>query len=455
MTGTLSAGDCTAPGGVAFADYYQFTLAADGPVTLELDSRGAARPMVATLLRMNGEVIESRQTSASTRAILGGQLAAGTYVVVVSGNEAGRLGTYDLLSASTMPAAFGCSAVAHYSIGTTRSGTVEQVDCPRPDGSAHADYYQFVFPSAGSVAITVDPDAANLGVSLALFDVDGNAIDSVRIAFGAPQTVGGRLAAGRYIVMIGSHDPAHVVSYTLSSAPTLPPFAECVDFSPHTIGTSVTGALSQTDCLYRTKPADHYDFTLAEAGAVSVTLTPTGTEPLVIMLSRVGGGFVQAYQATRDAPASVGGSLIAGRYIVSVIGSAPGQAAGYSFTSTRTMPPPPPPVFGCATFAAYTLGTTVEESLAATDCTDTYGQPFDRYDFTLAAERTITFEMHAPSRFAPVLYLFDAAGAVIAEDPHAGGSPRSRITMTLQAGRYSIGAGMYGGGFAPYTLTTS
>lgn len=114
---------------------------------------------------------------------------------------------------------------------------------------------------------------------------------------------------------------------------------------------------------------------------------------------------------------------------------------------------PPAPFFGCTDAQSYSIGSTVNGTLTASDCATPQGRRFDRYDFTLTIAASVTIDL--VSSFDTYLYLFDADGQVIAQDDDGGVGYNSRLAIYLQAGTYSIGASSYGeGATGRYTLSS-
>lgn len=210
-----------------------------------------------------------------------------------------------------------------------------------------------------------------------------------------------------------------------------------------TIGESVSGSLSASDCLDPGDGAraDYYQFTLSARGPVSITVqSPSGT--LIVAILDLNENVYGFEFAAPGSSAVVGGELDAGRYVLVVAGTAEGQTATYSFTSSRTLPPPPPAFLGCATSQAYTVGATVAGTLATSDCVASNGKRLDRYDFTVSSSRSVTIDLES-SDFDTYLYLFDGTGVLLAENDDSSTGTNSTLTITLNAGSYSIGASTF------------
>jgi hypothetical protein len=354
----------------------------------------------------------------------------------------------------------GCDDGQSYAIGANLTGTLVAADCREPGGSAaFTDYYEVVLTTAGPVSITLEPTAGPGEIAAVLVRPDESQVDFGFAEVGGTTSVGGDLAAGTYYLFVTAEQSTQSIAYTLSSSRTLPPAFGCSTVMPYTIGATVAGALAQGDCEGEGNVfIDVYRFTQATSGPVSLSLEPAAGIFIaaVAILAGSNDEVVLARYALPGSPAIVGGTLPAGNYAVIVIPYLPQQTGGYTLTSSRTLPPPPPPFLGCMTGQPYTTGTAVTGGLAASDCLIDNGYYMDRLDITLSAGRTITIDL-ASTDFDTYLMLFDDEGRLIAANDDASGATLdSRLTVTLPAGTYSIGASSYFGYVTgPYTLSSS
>ena len=149
VDGELRAGDCFAPGDDALADYYQFTMRSAGPVSIAVTTPAISAPMVIAILDADQEIVDFDAFPAGTGGILGGELEAGDYIIVIAANEPGQIGAYSLSSSNTLPATFPCDRFIPLQIPSTVNGTIDATDCLDPVGSASADYYDFTLAAPG------------------------------------------------------------------------------------------------------------------------------------------------------------------------------------------------------------------------------------------------------------------------------------------------------------------
>lgn len=101
----------------------------------------------------------------------------------------------------------------------------------------------------------------------------------------------------------------------------------------------------------------------------------------------------------------------------------------------------------------YTLGTTVNGTLATTDCTFQDGTYVDYYAFALANPRQVTITLRS-TQIDAYLVLFSATSAVIEENDDGGGGSDAQIVRTLAPGTYYIAANSFALETGGYTLST-
>ncbi len=349
-----------------------------------------------------------------------------------------------------------CESGSTYSIGRTVNGLIDDADCLDPAGDAFADYYQFRVGAEGPVSVSVNTLESSTSLVIALIDEELNIIDFDEFSPGGSGLLAGELPAGDYYVVVAADQAGDGGRYTMTSSNSIPAAFTCDLITPITIGATVQGAIAATDCLdpIDAARADYFDFTLQAPAAVSVRVTPGDASTLVVGLSTSRGFFLDVVTTTQQAPSTIGGMLQPGRYVVIVAGTDAAQTGSYTIVTSPTLPPIAgvPPFLGCLTPQPYTIGTVASGSLARTDCIDGFDTPVDRYDFTLAATTRVTFDLRSVS-FDPFLTLFNENGGLIAYDDDAGEGYDARITATLPAGKYALGAtGYYDTSLGDYTL---
>ena len=363
-------------------------------------------------------------------------------------------------SGPTPVTVLGCDRGRLLTIGSTVNGKLESGDCLNLEGTAAADYYQFTITADGPASIPIQAVAGSVPLVITIVDANREAVDFAYIPSGEVSQLGGQFFAGTYVLIVAAEEPARSGgSYVITSSATMPAVFGCTRLTPIAVGATVTGTIALSDCLdpVENANADYYAFTMTAAGPVSFTVTPAGSATMVVGLSTDREQLLDVQVTSSTEPATVGGALSRGHYILIVAGFEPGQTGGYTITSSATLPPAPnlPPFLGCTIAQPYTVGTTANGTLASTDCADSDGTPLDRYDFSLTSSQTVTFNLQS-AEFDTFLYLFDADGALMAYNDDIVGSTNSRLTVALAAGSYAIGAsGYYTDSRGTYTLSST
>ena len=231
----------------------------------------------------------------------------------------------------------------------------------------------------------------------------------------------------------------------------------CDSVARYQIGETVNGSIRPTDC---TDPdelshVDFYQFRQSAAGPVSIVLElPQGSVRMFVALIDSNEDLVDARDVEPGDEESVGGFLDAGSYIIAIGAETPGTQSTYTLSSERSTRFSGPAFLNCTVAQAYTIGATVNGTLATGDCVTPDEGWMDRYQFTVAATRTVRIDL-ASEEFDAFLYLFDSDGVILARNDDGGNVFDSRITISLPPGTYSIGAATFEGeGGGAYTLTT-
>ena len=449
----LSASDCRDQAGIAFADYYQITLPAAGPVSITLQSTTISGPLIASLMRPNGMVVDADGTTAGGSTIVGGQLSAGTYVLIVQGQQPGRIGGYTLTSSATAPPPFDCTTVANYSIGANVNGMLTTADCADPGDYTIADYHRFTLAAPGPVSVTVRA-TGSAALVVRLYGASDNVVDAEYVGAGMSRIIGGSLPAGTYMVVVAAETPERLGSYSLSSAAALPPPFDCTSVNPHTLGTTVNGGLTAGDCPDPNgyTVADYYRFVLPAAGPASIEVEPLGAARVRLRLFSSDMNELDDDYAHAGGRAVVGGQLPAGTYYAAVAAADPGALGNYTLISSATAPPP----FGCRTSGTLTIGTPITGSISGTDCLDPVDVAnADYFEFTLAAPGPVSITV-TPAGSVPMrIGISDAEEGFIDVRPSTREAPGS-VGGYLAAGRYFVVvAAQESGATTDYTITSS
>jgi hypothetical protein len=219
----------------------------------------------------------------------------------------------------------------------------------------------------------------------------------------------------------------------------------CDSFARHNIGETVTGSIRTNDCNDPESDGyvDLFQFRQAATGPVSVVIeVPEGSVPMIVAIVSSDEELIDFQEAGPGEEAAVGGILEKGTYFIVVGSEFPGATSTYSFNSAPSIRFTGPPFLNCAEAQAYTFGAIVNGTLDMGDCVVPDGAFMDRYQFTLATARTVTITQTSTD-FDSYLYLFNSAGAILARNDDFGTSLDSRISISLPAGTYSIGASAF------------
>ena len=239
-----------------------------------------------------------------------------------------------------------------------------------------------------------------------------------------------------------------------SSGPERLTIYDCDKGVRYAIGQSISGAITTSDC---SDPEDNglvdfYQFELSSSGPVSIVVERSGGSGFMyVALIGSGDNLVDFAGIAASEEVAVGGQLDAGTYVIAIGGQVPGHNS-YALSSSAALPPSGPPFFDCTVAQPYTVGSPVEATLGSGDCVTPDATWMDRYQFSLTSTRTVTIELTSDD-FDAYLYLFNSQGTVIAENDDFGESLDSRISLSLPAGTYSIGASSFeAGGQGSYTV---
>ena len=130
---------------------------------------------------------------------------------------------------------------------------------------------------------------------------------------------------------------------------------------------------------------------------------------------------------------------------VSVTAEIGGESDSQAFTVVNP--------FGNCPVANHTLGSTTTATLATGDCQLPDGTFVDLHRITVTTTRSVTITMRSTA-VNSYLFLFNSLGDGITQNDNGAGGNDARITATLNAGTYVIGANSLTPGSGQYTLTT-
>ena len=218
-------------------------------------------------------------------------------------------------------AIFACESGSRYAIGQTVKGVIRTTDCTDVEGDGTADFYQFQLPSAGPVAIALEPDAGSVPISVMLLGSSGEFVAADLAAPGEIERVGGQLEAGTYVIVVSTNQPGTQSSYTLSSNRGLVysgrPFQNCNVVQPYAFGTTVSGTLAPGDCIANGGSwMDLHRFTLASARTIWIDLMSEDVDAYLFLFDAAGAPLAARDDGGRFRDARLFISLPAGTYSI-------------------------------------------------------------------------------------------------------------------------------------------
>jgi hypothetical protein len=342
------------------------------------------------------------------------------------------------------------NATATINIGQTVTGSLGTSDCFFPD-SSFADVYRLTVPTGQTLRIDMTSTAVD--AYLLVFSQAGTPIDDDDDGANDGST-NARLirtfAAGTYFVAANSFDKGEVGAYTLSVVTTTesPTCALTSATSTLEIGQTTGGTLSTSDCaLNDGSYADVYRFVVPTNQTLQLDMSSTAFDTYIGLVDANGNLIAEDDDGAGGSNSRLTRALGAGTYYFVATSFDPGMTGTYQVSLTTSTAPAPAT---CDLSAAtnFTLGQTLNATLANTDCRFNDGTYFDLYRVTLTAGQSLEVTMSS-SVFDTYLLLFDAAGAPLEEnDDLSDTSTNSRIFRTVTAGTYYIAAN----GYAPTDL---
>ena len=241
-------------------------------------------------------------------------------------------------SDSSGPEIFGCDKVARYNIGETVNGSIRTSDCADPDEFGRVDFFQVRQSASGPVSFVLDVPAGSVTMFIFLIDSNEELVDFAEVSPGEAASVGGLLDEGTYFVAISAGQPGTQSTYTLSSERAIrlsgPPFLGCTIIQAYTYGATVNGTLADGDCeTAESGFMDRYQFTLATARTVTITLASNNFDAFLYLFNSEGAILARNDDDATSLNSRISIALPAGTYS---IGAAALEGIGSGAYSLRT-----------------------------------------------------------------------------------------------------------------------
>jgi hypothetical protein len=249
-----------------------------------------------------------------------------------------------MLTATLLPGCDGstdpqneCNSIP-YTIGAEVNGSLTTDDCPSFDGEQFADFYEIITTAAGPISITLEQGSRRMGV--AILDEDGVIVD---LRFANPgvavSAFGDDLPAGTYFGVVTAFNIGETGTYTMSTSTTDPappePLFGCEASQPYTLGTTVTGTLTNLGCLSDAgQNFNLYDFTVASGGTITFTLEAAGqADPYIYLFDEEGNVIAFRDVGGPGADEQLTRVLSPGNYFIGASDFQYGATSGYTLRS--------------------------------------------------------------------------------------------------------------------------
>ena len=214
-------------------------------------------------------------------------------------------------------------------------------------------------------------------------------------------------------------------------------FDPCATAAVHTLGATVNGSLSSTDCrLSDGSFVDFYSVTIPTGGTYVFNQSSTTFDTYLAVLSSTTGGLIGVnddFGAVGATDSRVKVIVPAGTYLVGANSFEAGELGNYSLVSAAVTTP----VTNCEDVFVQP-GITSPESLATTDCT-TNGFFSDEYVIFMAVGQSITVSMTSAVLDSYLEIRADGSLAVLASNDNIDGTTQNaRVSFTATSSGFYI-----------------
>ena len=218
---------------------------------------------------------------------------------------------------------------------------------------------------------------------------------------------------------------------TAAVAVTIPVSARCDATTPITVGQTVTGTITSTDCrLADTSYADKYVLTLTESAPIRIAMIGTVDAYLVLQDAVSGAVIAEDDDGNKATNARIEQVIPAGRYVIVATTFGPNDFGDYSLDVSRG---------SSACLAATPIGSdaAISGTLAATACVLPDSSYTDRYTLTVAKRTILNITMHSDV-LDSYLFVEKTNGQSIQRNDNGAGGRDARIAVTIDPGTYII-----------------
>jgi len=442
LSDTLGDGSCTLGGDGSFIDLYPFTLAADGPVIIELSSF-EFDTFVWLYDASCNELALDDDGGIDFNSRLVVELTAGDYVIGVNSFATGEIGVYDLsLSCPDVTLCREC-AVGAIACGETIAGALDAASCTLDDG-ASVELYSFTV----DVFSVVDVSVTSAAFDTTLFVLDSFCRSIAENDDCTPDTTDSCLdrlilEPGTYSVGVSSFGAGEAGAYSLAVG--CEPFDPCVHCVVGALlcGDTVEGELTADDCpLGDGSVIDVWELTIDELASVSVSLESTAFNTFLFLID----GACQLIGANDDCQNGDPGTscttawLQPGTYFVVANSLEAAQSGAYS-VRVECLPTAQVCVDCEVSLIDCDTELTTPFPSAPAGCVGPRGAATDFYSFQLAEDELVTIALSGG--FDTFLHVFGSDCVEIAFNDDLPGTLNSGLSLDLAAGTYFIGVSSF------------
>ncbi len=417
VKGTISEASCVFGDGLLF-NYYDLNLTEAGFADLRVTPAGDMTTLVAVFDRTGRLASEDLESGGENHPILGQQLAAGAYTVLVLTQSKG--GDYTLQYHFTAGPPANCP-VLELQPDAPQTGSLTSASCHFVN--AMQDVYTFRTPAPGTVDITLG--SADFYGTLVLRDAKDNNLARSDASDQAEAHILADLPAGSWSVSALSIFPgAYNVAYKFTPHDPAPcPAAQTLG-----VNAALSGTLGETSCRGAGgQAANLYEFTLPSDSMAALFMTSPEVDSYMT-LSDSQGAILRRDDNSYGAPdAMILQYLPAGTYRITASASGGSQSGRYRVDALAAAGDRPA---GCLPKSSLSPGTTAA-TLHFTSCLyrdDTFADIY-RLSVTEAADLDIAMFSDA---FDSYLELLDEQGNVV------DASATAQLTRTVDPGTYYV-----------------
>ncbi|NGZ28354.1 MAG: hypothetical protein G8345_15875, partial [Magnetococcales bacterium] len=403
-------------------DYYRFTLGATSFVNILLDDLSANADV--QLLSGSGSILAFPGLADTASETLSQQLAAGTYFVRVLQNVGDT--TYSLTLSAASQNAVGSGTVSDdtsddaTSLGSINSG---QEVAGWVGNSDTVDYFRFVMPAAGQVAVSLTGLAADADLEV----LDGNGTDVLSLSSNggnSEEEISLDLEDGTYFIRVTQY--MGDTNYNLRLSGSLADNSEDVD-SAISLG-SLSGIQYLQGWVGEGDDSDYYSFSLTSDSTFSLYMSGmTGDADVYVLNSN--NSVVASSTLGGSLDETVGGTLVAGTYYIRVEQFSGETNYNLQISGVATNDNAGNALTQAANLGQLTGGQGVAGWVSG-------GDSLDIYRFSLGGTSFVSLDLNGLSADAD-LRLLSSAGSTIAVSA-LGSTQNEFLSQRLAGGTYYV-----------------